>query len=270
MTTIQDILDVLHAWAPPSTAQPYDNVGLLVGDPTRKVQRVLVALDLTPEVVDEAVGNDVELVITHHPLLFHPLRALTPTAFVSRLAWRLVRNGIGCLAAHTNLDAAPGGVSFVLAERLGAIDLRPLDPIPEHPDYGLGVVGRLREPKPLADFLDTVCSALDTPAVRYAGDPSRTIHVLAACGGAGDGLIGAALDAGADAYVTSDLRYHAYFEPLDASGEPRMALIDAGHYETEAPAEALLVGWLRERFDQVDFRRASGRTGPARYHLAPR
>jgi hypothetical protein len=128
--------------------------------------------------------------------------------------------------------------------------------------FGLGIIGDLPEPEPLPDFLNRVCSRLGTKAVRYAGDPSSAVRRVAVCGGAGRDLIATAIRLGADAYVTSDISYHSFFEVLDGDGRPRMALIDAGHYETEAATEALLLDWLTGRAPAVRWGRTTTRTSP--------
>ncbi len=364
--TVREIATALEAWASPGSAQSYDNVGLQVGDPAQSVRRALLALDLTPAVLEEARALKAELIITHHPLLFRPLRQLTPDALVSSLAFRLVTSGIALYSVHTNLDAAPGGVSFALAEHLGLKDVqflakmeqalyklvtfvpashfeqvrealaeagagrignyeacafamqgtgyfrpgdmaRPFigepgkleaaeelrlevevarwdlprvlaamraahpyeevayDVYPVEQPYtraGLGAIGRLEKPEPLRDFLERVAGRLQTDSLRYVGDLDAPIETVAVCGGAGADLIGRALAAGADAYVTADLTYHRFFEVLDNEGRPRMALIDAGHYETEALTEALLATWLQQRFPMVDWKRTAIRTSP--------
>jgi dinuclear metal center YbgI/SA1388 family protein len=129
MTTIRDIARVLEAWAPPGLAQSYDNVGLQVGDPAQEVAAVVVALDLTPAVMEEARAVGATLVLTHHPLLFRPLKSLTPSHWAGGLALRLAQAGIALYSLHTNLDAAPGGVSFALAEHLGLEGVRFLEPM---------------------------------------------------------------------------------------------------------------------------------------------
>ncbi|MEX0599705.1 MAG: Nif3-like dinuclear metal center hexameric protein, partial [Rhodothermales bacterium] len=124
---IREIATFLERWAPRSTAQSYDNVGLQVGDPDARVERAVIALDMTPAVLEEAISIEASLVITHHPLLFHPLTHVTTTTFVSNLAYRLAANGIGLYSIHTNLDAASGGVSYALGRQLGLTDMNFLD-----------------------------------------------------------------------------------------------------------------------------------------------
>jgi len=367
--TIADIATALEDWTPPGSAQDYDNVGLQVGDADRPVTSAVLALDATPEVLMEAEAQDAELVVTHHPLLFQPLDGVTADGYVSNLALRFAEAGIGLYSAHTNLDAAPGGVSFALAEQLGLADVGFLDGfgdtlyklavfVPEgafdtvrqaladagagqigdyeacafategtgffkpgsgtdphigeargevesaterkleveidrwnldsvlaalqdaHPyeevaydlylvaqtnsRAGLGALGHLEEPMPLSDFLDRVATRLDAGSLRYAGAPDATIERVAVCGGAGSDFIGTARGAGADAYVTADVTYHEFFDVLDTDGRPQMALIDPGHYETEALTEALLRDWLQERFSGIDWYRTDTTTSPMR------
>ena len=268
--TIGDIGEALEGWAPRDSAQDYDNVGLQVGDARRTVARALIALDLTPAVLDEARRHDATLIITHHPLLFHPLRSVTADGFVSSLALRLAESGIALYSIHTNLDAAPGGVSFALAEHLGLKETRFLDPFGpetgvdpgEQPQMGLGALGRLEAPMPLSGLLQRIAERLQAGSLRYVGNLDATVETVAVCGGSGSSFTGLALRAGADAYVTADVTYHRFFDVLDTDGRPRMALIDAGHYETEALTESLLRDWLRRRFPTVDWRRTETRTSP--------
>ena len=271
--TIGEIGEALEVWAPLGSAQEYDNVGLQVGDARRVVHRALIALDATPAVLDEARRHNATLIVTHHPLLFHPLRSLTADGLVSSLALRLAEAGIALYSIHTNLDAAPGGVSFALAEHLGLEETRFLDcfgektgddALTEQPNAqtGLGALGRLETPIPLSDFLQRVAERLQAGSLRYVGDLKSTVETVAVCGGSGSSFIGQALRAGADAYVTADVTYHRFFDVLDTDGRPRMALIDAGHYETEALTESLLHDWLDRRFPSVEWRRTETRTSP--------
>ena len=365
--SIQTIADALEAWAPPGSAQSYDNVGLQVGDASRSVSRALLALDMTPQVLEEAKDLGAELIITHHPLLFRPLDSVTAGGFVSTLALRLAEAGIGLYSIHTNLDAAPGGVSFALAEHLGLTEVEFLDGFEDtlyklatfvpnddfeavrsalaeagagrigeyeacafatdgtgyfkpgartdphigtaggdlesaaerkievevarwnlgavlgalqeaHPyeevaydvypvkqknsRAGLGAIGRLDEPELLGDFLQRVADRLEAGSLRYVGDRDATVERVAVCGGAGSDFIGTARSAGADAYVTADVTYHEFFNALNTEGTPEMALIDPGHYETEALTEALLRDWLADRFPVVTWTRTDTRTSP--------
>jgi hypothetical protein len=129
---------------------------------------------------------------------------------------------------------------------------------------GLGALGHLADPMPLSAFLDRVATRLDADSLRYAGDPEARVERVAVCGGAGSDFIGTARGTGADAYVTADVKYHEFFDVLDPEGSPQMALIDPGHYETEALTEQLLRDWLAERFSDVAWHRTDTTTSPMR------
>lgn len=246
----------------------YDNVGLQVGDPDTEVRTALLGLDMTPELLEEAKKLGATLILTHHPLLFRPVRAVTTETYVPNLVWRLAAENIALYSIHTNLDAAPGGVSFALAHRLGLEDAVFLQPS-ENGDTGFGAIGSLPAPVRLQAFLEIVAERLGAPALRYAGDPEALVGRIAACGGSGGSLIDEAAARGADAYVTADIKYHDFFSVLDAKGQPRLALIDAGHYETEKGAESLLLEALAKQFPQTAWKRTQASTSPVRTFIAP-
>lgn len=261
--TIADVARFLERWAPPSSAQSYDNVGLQVGDPRTEVQRAVIALDMTPAVLREVLSVGATLIVTHHPLIFRPLRSLTPSSLPSNLALQLAEARVALYSIHTNLDAAPGGVSFALGETLGLQDLEFLE-LNEGGDQrtGLGAVGALDEAMPLEAFLSRISERLGSGSIHYAGISDAVVKRVAVCGGAGAEFVQQALAAGADAYVTSDVKYHQYFDVLDNDGEPRMAFIDAGHYETEAMSVDLLRRKLTGQFPRVDWLSTKTRTSP--------
>lgn len=350
--------DTVADWAaltdrhwPERDAEGWDRVGLQVGDPAAPVSAVLVCLDVTHVVLDEAERVGAELILAHHPLLLRGLERLTPDTASGALALRAARAGIALLAAHTNFDVAEGGTSDPVAALLGLCDVRPLVPAgfggpgrelklvtfvpPDHTaavldalsaagagdigEYsacsfrvagtgtfrpseqanptvgergrlneaaedrlelvlprgrvadvvaalravhpyeevafdlvplaaapesgkGLGRVGDLAAPLTLRDAARLLATELPSPHLRSAGDPDRVLRRVAVCGGAGDSLIGAALAAGADCFVTGDLRHHPALDALTMG----MALIDAGHYPTEAAALPHLLATLRD------------------------
>jgi dinuclear metal center YbgI/SA1388 family protein len=342
--TVGDWLALVHDRYPPRQAATWDHVGLQVGDPTWPVGRVLVSLDVTGAVVEEAAAVPGTLLLAHHPLLFRPLGALTPSSAAGRTALAAATRRVAVAAAHTNLDVAQdgAGTSVPVADVLRLEDRRPLttevreggrvklvtfvpddhvdavldavaaagagrigdyercafrvggtgtfrplagaDPysgqvgevaeedelrleveLPRrcigpvvralqaaHPyeevaydlvplldgaAVGFGLVGTLPAPAPLADVAATIRRDLPSPHLRYAGDPDREVRTVATVGGAGDGLIGAAVGAGVDVYVTGDLRHHVTLDAL----EQGLALIDAGHHATEVAA---LPAWI--------------------------
>lgn len=264
--TAREIAHALEAWADPAFAESYDNVGLQVGSPDQVVSRVLIALDLTPAALDEAVQKGASMIVTHHPLLFRAVSHVLENEFIGQLILRLARENITLYSIHTNLDAAYGGVSMALAEVLGLQNGRFLHPNADA-SSGMGAIGELSQPQSLKTFMDQIHETLGTPAVRYTGSLHSDVQTVAVCGGAGGGLIQTALHANADVYVTADLSYHRFFEVLGPDGQCQMALIDAGHYETEKHTEPLLCRWLNKRFPGVIFEPVSCPTNPVRYSI---
>jgi dinuclear metal center YbgI/SA1388 family protein len=371
-TTVGAVARAIEKWAPPALAESYDNPGLQVGRADHAVSRALIALDMTPQVLDEAIDLGCELIVTHHPLVFSPLKSLTNESYVSNLALRLAESGIALYSAHTNLDSARGGVSFALAEQLGLINvdflmhkadavvklvtflpegsadavrtaladagcgqigqyteclfessgtghfkpgagtdpavgdaagpaekvdeirletevarwllpgvlavLRDVHPYEEVPydiypvqqpfrNAGLGAVGELEKPISLRTFLEVVSNVLENPALRYAGDPDQMITRVAVCGGSGSKFLSAAKRAGADVFITADVTYHTFFDVLNVDGNPAIALIDPGHYESERITEELMVNFLTREVPDVEWNRTATRTAPVKTFL---
>ncbi len=319
----------------------YDNVGLLLGDPSSPVSRILVCLDVTEDIVDEAVDNKCELIVSHHPLIFNKISSINPTDEQGRIIYKMIRNNIALITAHTNLDAALDGVSFVLANNLGLDDLQFLDKrynisrkislttdyedteavlkllnyysaeeahfygvdgrkedqknfeaiIDEHNvnqlrktlekegllkkgsfqvmemstptnNFGMGVLGHYPdEGIAMDEFLHLVCRALDVPTLRYSGGAER-IQKVAVCGGSGVYLKKAAMQAGADALVTADIKYHDYFIE-----KPDFLLVDAGHYESEFPVVEAIRKELSEAFEHLTVDATEHVTNPMKIYV---
>lgn len=242
MTTTAEILGFIETLAPRSYRMDWDNCGLLVGDRTAPVRKILVALDPFEGVCREAVDGGFDLIVTHHPLLFTPARAITEDTSVGRCVRLLVKHGIGAINAHTNLDCAPGGVNDTLAAVLGLTDVTVLDPQGEH----LLRAGTVEE-TPLPEFLARVKSRLGCPGLRYA-DGGRPVHRVAVGGGACGDMFRAASDAGCDTLVTADVKYNQFWDARDLG----LTLIDAGHFYTENPVCAVLAAELRRRFPEIE------------------
>lgn len=228
--TIQDILTYIDSRAPFATAEEWDNPGLLVGDPAAKVEQVLVALDATEGALDTAIAVGADLILTHHPVIFAPLKRLDAHG----LPYRLAAAGIGLVAAHTNLDKAADGVNDTLAARLG------LENVTVAAD-GMTRVGTLPAEVTVTALAGQVAAALDT-AVRVSNH-DHPIRTVAVCGGSGGDFIPDLIGV-ADAFVTGEVKHHQW---LQASAD-RLALIEAGHYATEAPVVDTLCRWLQEAF----------------------
>lgn len=340
-TTIRHISTFLNQWAPPSVKLDYDNVGLLVGDPDSAVTSILTCLDVTEDVIEEAIQQNCELIVAHHPLIFNKIGSINPTNEQGKCIYKLIKNDIGLIVAHTNLDAALDGVSFVLANMLGLDDLRFLNKdynisrkislttsykdseailrlmnfysgeealyfevesreaglkcyeaiidqqhveelkkalkdegmlLDGHfqvtslaspsSNFGLGVIGEYPdEGIGQNEFLHLVSQALGTDAIRFSGEVEE-IKLVAVCGGSGVSLKDKAIQAGADAFVTADIKYHDYF-----TEQKDFLLVDVGHYESEFPVVEALRKELSEAFDNITVRVTSIVTNPMKTYI---
>ena len=246
MPTVHDIESALYALAPKALAAEWDNVGLLAGSADREVRSVLVALDITEPVVDEAERMGADLIVSHHPVIFHPVKSITDRDPSGRLLIRLVRSGTGAVCMHTNLDAAQGGVNDALASALGLQDAAPAA------EGGIARIGTLPEAMALPGFLARVKNALRPNGLRYV-DGGRPIRKVAAGGGACGDFLWEAAALGCDAFVTADLKYNHF---LDA-GVLGLTVIDAGHFPTEDVVCPMVVRYLREKFPEVQVEKSA-------------
>ena len=260
--TIHDLVAWLDDTFRPELQEDYDNAGFLLGDSQQPYRGTLVALDLTPSVVDEAIALGLNLIVTHHPFIFSGLRRITDGYETGRMVLALAQHRIAVYAAHTNLDNLPWGVNGALAERLNLHDCRILSPLGA--DTGAGMVGLLPEPMPAEAFLQKVKEILGIPTLRTS--PLTTPHTslliqkVALCGGSGSHFIPDAIAAGADLYLTADLKYHDFQRP-----EGRLILADAGHYETEQFAKEIISRRISEKFSNFACRISSCQESIVRY-----
>jgi len=237
--SVADVVAALDGRYPPAWAEGWDRVGLVVGEPTAAVRRIHCVVDVVPETVAEALDRDADLIVAHHPLLLRGVSSVAATTYKGRIVHRLIRHDVALYVAHTNADVADPGVSDALAARLGLTGLRPLRPAaPDSPaagaGRGIGRVGRLPAPMTLAELTAHAARVLPPTAwgVRAAGDPARVIRTVAVSGGSGDSFLEDARRAGADAFLTADLRHHPASEYVAEDGP---ALLDAAHWATERP-----------------------------------
>jgi dinuclear metal center YbgI/SA1388 family protein len=236
---LAQVVATLERRYPPVTAESWDAVGLVCGDPDVAVRRILWAVDPVESVVDEAIASDVDLIITHHPLYLAGVHSVAATTAKGRLIHRLIRADIALYCAHTNADVADPGVSDALAAALGLSGVGPLE------GTTLGRIGEVARDVTLADFAVTVAAALPPThhGVRIAGDPAGVVRRVAVCGGSGDSLLGVATASGADVLVTADLKHHRALEHLEDGG---CAIIDVAHWASEWPWLGQAAGLLAE------------------------
>ncbi len=234
---IQEIVNALEHFAPLPLQESYDNAGLLVGfTEEQEATGALLCLDITPEVIDEAIERGLNVVIAHHPIIFGGVKQLRRDDFVSYCVMKAVRAGIALYAAHTNLDNAYEGVNYALGHQLGLQDMRPLLPNPNYTGHGGGLLGRLPVSMSVPDYLDLLMDIMGCPVIqhnRYAS--TQQIEWVAMCTGAGAFMIDEAKSVGADTFLTGEVKYHEFF-----GFDNTLLITAAGHYETEQFAIALL------------------------------
>ena len=244
MITVNDILQHLESLAPLSLKMEWDKVGLLCGSGNTPVTKVLVALDPFEHVCQEAADWGAELIVTHHPLIFHPLPNVTDETSIGREILTLCRHGISAINAHTNLDCAEGGVNDVLAQKLGLSNISVI-PYPGI-DGGLLRCGLVPE-QSLETFLSHVKNALGCQGLRFV-DGGKPVHKVAVGGGScGDEML-QALDAGCDTFVTADIKYNQFWDGKDLG----INLIDAGHFCTENPVIHVIAAKIAEKFPVIN------------------
>lgn len=237
----QELFAAMEAIAPRELALAFDNPGLIVDIEEQEISRVLVALDCTLEVVEEAKRLGCQMVLTHHPLLFTAVKRLAPDDPASAPVWKLIRYGIGMFAAHTNLDAAEGGVNTELCRLLGVENEQPVPP------EQICRVGELKTEMPFSEFAERVERVLNT-RVRVAGE-ERPVKKVMVCGGSGGSEYPYAAECGAQVLVTGECKHSQAIEAVTAG----VNVIVAGHFETEAIVLKPLVEALKQRTCGVEY-----------------
>ena len=231
---IREITDAIEQYAPLRLQEEWDNAGIQVGNPDADITGVLLCTDATEAVVAEAIDRGFNLVISHHPLIFHGLKKIMGRTPVERTVAMAIKHDITIYSAHTNMDSAWQGVSFRMADKIGMTGIRFLDDNHVDPygeqestSAGCGVIGDI-EPMTAREVLKRVKAAVEVGAVRYSGDGNTIVTRMALCGGAGAFLLDKAVEQGAQLYVTADMRYHDFLD-----WHQRIVVADIGHYESE-------------------------------------
>ena len=257
---IRQITEVIERFAPLGWQESYDNAGLIVGRPDDEVHKALLAVDVTEEVLDEAEAEGCDIVLTHHPIVFHALKRFNSADPVQRCVERAIRSRIALYACHTNLDSAPGGMSWRLAEMLGVGKLEVLQPSEAGEGVGFGVVGELPESADTVEFMQLIQRRLEVKAIRHSDIATSAVRRVAVCTGAGASLIGDARRAGADIYITADLKYNDFMTPDKA-----LTVADIGHFESEYCAIELLFDILSKNLCTFAVRKSERSRNPVNY-----
>ncbi len=224
----KDIAAIIEELAPLTVQEVWDNAGFTVGHPAAEVKGVLLCVDVTPEIIDEAVAKGANMVISHHPAIFDRLKQLAGLSHTERVVEKAVKNGILLYAAHTNIDNVPQGVNWAIAAQLGLTDVQVLSPGPAGQNIGSGAVGNLPRPVPAAQWIDFLKHTFSIPYIRHSQFVTPGIQRVALCGGSGAFLMDKAIEAGAQCFISAEFKHHHFFE-----ARQRLTIIDAGHYETE-------------------------------------
>ena len=237
---VKDIVKVIEDFAPLSVQEGWDNCGLCVGSPEDEVSSVLLALDCTPELVDEAVSCGADMIVTHHPLIFSGLKRITPDDLVGAAVIKAVKAGISIYAAHTSADKVLEGVSGAMAARLGLVNVKVL--ADESEGVGLGAVGDLLQPLTSQQAIELVKERFGLKCLKTSKPIDGLITRVAMCGGSGASLIGEAQKSGAQLYISGDISYHNYFT------RDGFMIMDVGHYESEIEIVDILFSLIKKNF----------------------
>lgn len=267
MPHLQSVREAVEALWPLRGAEGWDAPGLAVGDPTASVEHIHLAVDAVLDTVDEAIALGADLLLVHHPLLFHGVTSVAADTTKGAVVQRLITGGTALLAAHTNADVVTTGTSRVLASQLGLVAQRPLEASASDPsgETGLGIVGRFEKPMTLMALARLLTDLLPPTAggVRVAGDHERVIETVALCGGAGDSLLGNPSVTAADVFITSDLRHHPASDARELMLLGRgPALVDVSHWASEWLWLDTAAAQLRQKLHDVEVTISDLRTDP--------
>lgn len=263
MIKVKDIFKYLNELAPTALKMDFDNVGLLVGNEDNEVSKILVALDITEEVIDEAISMGAELIVSHHPIIFEAMKSVLYSDLGGRKVIKLIKSDISAICMHTNLDIAVGGVNDALMSALGAVS----DTYLEYTGtdcmglkQGCGRIGELKQEMSMPEFMDKCKTSLNANGLRYH-DAGLKVKKIAVMGGSGGSELMLAKEAGCDTYVTSDIKYNSF---LDAKALG-INLIDADHFCTENVIVPVLCEKLRVRFPTCEIRVSEKHCQTARF-----
>lgn len=258
--TVREIATVIEAFAPKRLQESYDNAGLQIGHPDMEVSAVMLCLDVTEEILDEALERRCNLIVSHHPLIFKGLKEITGRTATQRIVEKAIRENVAIYSAHTNLDSAKEGVSYEMAHLLHLSNLKVLDPRADDSETGFGVIGDV-QPTPKIEFLRKIKETFKVKSLRYsAQSPQLVVRKVAACSGSGASLIGYAVRAGADIIVTGDVKYHDFTTfGLD------IIIADIGHFESEIITKVIFSRIIREAFPGVETYYSERETNPIKH-----
>ena len=262
---IKEITDFLESIAPLKYQEDYDNSGLIVGESEKEFKGALICLDSTPEVVDECISLGYNLIIAHHPVIFKGLKKINSDSYIGRAIVKALKNDISIYAIHTNLDNAfKDGVSAKIAYKLGCKEMELLDPKIQGPDdenqFGTGILVELENEIDELNFLSFLKHNLNLRCIKYTKLLGKPVKKIAICGGSCSFLLKKAINSGADVFISSDFKYHDYFD-----AENKILIADIGHYESEIFTNELIFDKLINNFNNFAARLTTVVTNPIKY-----
>ncbi|TAL57188.1 MAG: Nif3-like dinuclear metal center hexameric protein [Bacteroidetes bacterium] len=264
---IKTITSHLESIAPLSLQEEYDNSGLIIGNVEDEVEGALICIDCTEAIVDEAIKKKCNLIIAHHPIVFRGIKKITGSNYVERVLLKAIQNNISIYAIHTNLDNVSIGVNKRICEKLGLNNYKilvpkssPFTPSRGVPTAGSGMIGTLSKPTTEIAFLNRVKKVMKSAHLRHTALLGKKVSKVAVCGGSGSFLLNDAIAAGADVFVTSDFKYHQFFD-----ADNKIVIADIGHYEGEQFTKELIRDLLKQKFHTFAARLTKINTNPVNY-----
>lgn len=241
--TVGDICEALEEFASLAWQENYDNCGLTIGERTQKVSSALLCIDITEEVIDEALSLDCQMIISHHPLIFSGLKHICEQNYVERCISKAIKNDIAIYAAHTCWDNAPSGVNYRIAEKIGLRNVQTLVPNENFgPNVGSGAIGELEVAENELDFLKRIKNIFSISCIKHSPLVNKKIKRIALCGGSGSEFLQMAINQNADVFLTADIKYHTYFLT-----EGKILLADIGHFESEQFTKEIFFEQLQKK-----------------------
>lgn len=262
---VKDLLKQLDRIAPYALQESYDNSRLIVGNPKEIVKGVLCSLDSTEEVIDEAISRGCNVVVAHHPIVFSGLKSITGATYIERCMIKAIKHDIAIIACHTNLDSVkPMGINSRLANLLELSDTEFLVAKPNslERNAGMGLVGNIEKPMEWSKFADFLKTKLHLKVFKHTKILKGSVQRIAICGGSGYFLLESAKSKKADVYITSDIKYHQFFDADNA-----LVLADIGHYESEKHSSQLIHDIIIDKFSTFAVLLSNVRTNPITYYF---
>ena len=259
-----EIAKIIDSWMPTSIAEDFDNVGLIIGDPESKITSILVTLDTTEDVVEEAINKGCNLIVSYHPIIFNGLKQITNDSYVQKSVIKAVKNNISVYAIHTSLDNHPKGISYLLSDLIGLKNISILLPKEEKLNklkIGIGSIGDLEKPMNEIAFFDLLKNKLGLKYLRHTNKLNKKISKVSVVVGSGNFAIKDSIESNVHAFITSDLKYHNFFE-----ADNNAILIDIGHYESEKHIKLFIREFLNEKLPNFTILLSEQNINPVNYY----